>query len=178
MTISKLDFLSFQILGLHLQTPLLLKERGQAVIITQLPVFADYLSFAPPVHPVLWPRGSFMDYIKSRSERGRGGGLGYLISWISLCGVISGWVGPSTKCHYFSQGRHLDKGCLLPDLDMLPPLTSSGLEVLTAQMLSTVIILPLVVSLYIFHIFVNSASQIIQKLCFCWEVTPGKGSSK
>lgn len=95
ITVYKLDFLSFQILGLCLETPLFLKERGQAATITQRPVFAHYLSFTPPVHPVLWPKFLYelhQKQIRKRKEKG----LGYLISRLSLCGVVLGWLDPST----------------------------------------------------------------------------------
>lgn len=79
---------------------------GQAATITQVPLFANYLSFALPVCPVLSPGDSYMDCIKSRSERGRRGRPGvYFISWFSLYAVILGWLGPSTECHCSSQGR-------------------------------------------------------------------------
>lgn len=103
---------------------MLLKEQGQVVTITPLPAFAGYLPFAPPAHPV-----HCLQRRKGKEREVRG----FNVPAFSLWGGLGLAVSP-TECQCPPKADITAE--LSPSrFGYVLSLTSSGLEVVTAQLL-------------------------------------------
>lgn len=114
-----------------------------------------------------------------RGERGRRGRSGDLMSLLSLCGEVLGWLCPSTECQCPPKADITAE--LSPSrFGSVLSLTSSGLEVVTAQLLLN--------SYYPFFCGFPTLLPYLHKqslsnhpehaMCLYCKVTPGHSSSK